>query len=98
MRYYGRLPFKKEWTQIETYGGKLTENAVQKTARDFMADGMLALDDAGFHPVLTTHDEVGAEGREEDLPEFKHIMSAVPEWAEGLPVNVDAHWSRRYRK
>jgi DNA polymerase bacteriophage-type len=85
-------------TYLETYGGKLVENMVQKTARDMMADRMLALDDAGFPLVLTTHDEVGAEGRKEDLAEFKRVMSDVPKWAEGLPVAVDAHWSGRYHK
>lgn len=84
--------------QVFTYGGKLTENVVQAFSRDVMADAMLRLDKAGFPLVLTVHDEIVAQAGADGLPEFKRIMEKAPEWAEGLPIAVEAFATRRYHK
>lgn len=44
--------------RLGTYGGRLTENLVQATARDILAQAMLELDDAGYQIVGHVHDEV----------------------------------------
>lgn len=49
--------------RLGTYGGRLTENLVQATARDVLACAMLALDDAGYQIVGHVHDEVIIEPR-----------------------------------
>ena len=51
----------RKWTRIETFGGKLTENIVQATARDLLAEAMLRLRDAGFEIVHARHDEAVLE-------------------------------------
>ena len=42
----------KKWTRIETFGGKLTENIVQATARDLLADCELTDQQQGFETLL----------------------------------------------
>ncbi len=97
--YLGRdLHRGGQWGRVSTYGGKLTENAVQAFSRDLLADAMLRLDDAGFPIVLTVHDEVTAEGEAPGLPEFTRIMNEVPPWAAGMPLKAETYACRRYRK
>jgi DNA polymerase len=80
-----------------TYGGKIVENIVQATARDVMADRMLALTDAGFEIVLTVHDEVWCEGRQ-DLKKFDTILSGLPAWLSDYPQGIESYRAKRYRK
>jgi DNA polymerase len=95
--YYGRDRFSGGWSRVRTYGGKLAENVTQAVSRDVIAQAMLRLDAAGFDLVMTVHDEVVAEaGR--SLEEFKSIIEIVPPWAAGLPIEVDAFETERYRK
>lgn len=97
--YLGRdLHRGGQWGRVSTYGGKITENAVQAFSRDLLADAMLRLDAAGFPLVLQVHDEAVAEAPDSGLPEFTRIMNAVPEWAPGFPLKAETYATRRYRK
>jgi DNA polymerase len=96
--YFGRNIYKGgKWERVSTYGGKLTENAVQAFSRDFLAAAVLEVDRAGGNPLLTVHDEIVAQPplTPEDL--FR-IMTQVPEWAEGLPLSAETYGATRYRK
>ena len=90
----------KKWTRIETFGGKLTENIVQATARDLLAEAMLRLRDAGFEIVMHVHDEavlevpIGHSGVEEVCA----LMAEAPAWADGLPLRADGYECRFYQK
>lgn len=91
----------KQWCRIDTYGGKLTENVVQATARDILAHGMLALDRAGYEIVLHVHDEVVCEVPEGvgSVEQVEQIMSTMPAWCADWPVRATGGWrGRRYRK
>ena len=82
-------------TAFRWWGGKLVENLVQATARDYFADRYAALLRCGYNVIWTVHDEVIVEA-ENDLAEryaesIKDIMKTPPEWASGLPV--DAHYT-----
>jgi DNA polymerase len=83
--------------RIGTYGGRLTENATQAVARDIMAEALVRLEDKGFRPVAHVHDEIIVEG-EHDVEEIKAIMTEVPSWAEGLPIDGEGFTCARYRK
>lgn len=89
-----------KWVTKSLYGGLLAENIVQAISRDLMADAMLRLDAAGYPVVFSVHDEIVCEvpvgfGSTE---EFESIMTQAPEWAAGLPVEVEGYTSSRYRK
>lgn len=89
-----------QWRTIHGYGGLLTENVVQATARDLMVPAMHKLEDAGYPCILTVHDEVITEPREGhgDAKVFEGIMADNPEWARGWPIKAEAWIGKRYRK
>ena len=94
------------WMKMSTYGGKLTENVVQATARDILAHAMLNLEEAGYPIVLHVHDEIVAEVSGSDVMfrsfnvrHFEEIMSTMPEWCKDWPIKAKGGWrGQRYRK
>jgi DNA polymerase len=89
------------WQRFETWGGRLTENIVQATARDIQWHGMRALEAAGYPVVLHVYDEDVAEVPEGfgSVAEFERIMSDMPSWAPGWPIRANGGWrGKRYRK
>lgn len=93
-------PYSKQWGRIRLYGGLLVENIVQAISRDIMADRMLALEAAGYHNVLTVHDEVVTETAEDfgSEAEFAAILRTAPAWASDCPIAVECWRGPRYRK
>lgn len=91
---------KVVFTKQQTYGGKLVENIVQATARDVLAEVMLRLEREGYPIVFHVHDEAVAEvpDGEKSIEEMNEIMSVVPEWAEGLPLNAEGFETKYYMK
>ena len=90
----------KKWTRIETFGGKLTENIVQATARDLLAEAMLRLRDAGLEIVMHVHDEAVLEVPigHSSVDEVCALMAEAPAWADGLPLRADGYECRFYQK
>lgn len=90
------------WRLTFSYGGKLTENVVQAIARDLMSSAMIRIDqaDLGIDLLFTVHDEIIEEGPEGciDLKGFEDMMSVVPDWAEGCPVEAEGWVGEYYRK
>lgn len=89
------------WTVCRGYGGFWTENAVQAASRDCMVEAMFRVEDKGYPIVLTVHDEVMAERKDDTggtIEEFNSLMSRIPEWCVGLPIAVDGWAEKRYRK
>ena len=84
------------WREAETYGGKLTENLTQAVGRDCLAFALDNLRRAGYRVVFHVHDEViielpDTQDADAALADVVRIMSQVPPWAEGLPLNA-AGW------
>jgi len=99
--HYETNPVTRQWERSATYGGKLTANVTQATARDLMAAAMLRIDaHGGYDVILTVHDEIVAEADASygTLAEFEGLMKELPSWAAGLPVKVDSYQATRYRK
>ena len=90
----------KKWERVETWGGKLTENLVQATARDCLRESMLALDDAGYDIRAHVHDEVIVSepigGR--SVEEMADLMGQPITWAPGLPLRADGYETEFYKK
>ncbi len=102
LRYHGIHSLTKQWRREHSYGGKLVENITQATARDIMAVAKLEAHegDLPYSPVMSVHDELVCEvDRDEgSLEEFEGLMSAMPAWADGCPIDAEADRYERYRK
>ena len=98
--YTGMDQTTKQWTKIETYGGKLVENIVQAVARDCLTEAMLRLDAAGYKIVMHIHDEVVLEVPDDfgSMEEVNEIMSKPIEWAKDLPLTADSYETLYYKK
>lgn len=100
--YQGVVQETKQWGEIDTYGGKLTENIVQAIARDLLGSSMLQLEAEGYHPVCHIHDECLVEVPEENAQayyeEMARIMGTPPEWASDLPLRADGYTTPFYLK
>ena len=90
------------WIRRSAYGGLLTENVGQATARDLMVNGMFNAENAGHPIVLTVHDEIV-----NDVPEpmaspvaLEEFMCDIPQWAKSMQIPIQAEtWTgSRYRK
>jgi DNA polymerase len=90
----------RQWVSQIIWGGLLTENVVQATARDLMATAMMALEVKGYNVILSVHDEIICEVPDNfgSLDEMIDIMTQVPAWAEGCPINAEGKEGKRYRK
>lgn len=101
IRYKG-VDDKKNWSTLETYGGKLVENIVQAIARDLLVEALLKMDAAGLNIVMHVHDEAVVETKienaENDLKTMLKIMSEPIEWAEGLPLSGSGYITPFYKK
>lgn len=87
---------------VDAYGGILTENVVQGTARDLLRDAMVKCRKQNLPMVLTVHDELVLEQLLKDAnPKvLQQIMEDIPDWAKALQVPVESEvWAgERYRK
>ena len=91
---------KGRWGDVYLYGGLLWENVVQALCRDLLAGALMACERTGYPVVLHVHDEVVVEvpkgaGRVEEV---QQLMTQVPPWARGIPVNSSAWRDERYVK
>jgi DNA polymerase bacteriophage-type len=73
------------------YGSKACENICQAICRDFLAQKLVDLEQAGFPVVLHVHDEIGAEAPHSRFKEYVEIMSCPPSWAADFPLMVEGY-------
>lgn len=97
--YEGVNQTTKKWGEVETYGGKLTENIVQAMARDILGEIMFRADRKGMEIAFHVHDEiiVEADGRT-TLEDVEAIFAYPPAWAEGLPLKGAGYSTPYYLK
>lgn len=86
----------------DAYGGLLTENVVQATARDLLCSAMFRCEKENLPVILTVHDELclEVEPNRADPEHLRQIMTFTPKWAEPLKIPMEAEcWTGpRYRK
>lgn len=90
----------KKWSLERTWGGTLTENIVQGTARDLLMQGMVRLEKIGFRGLFSVHDEPAheVEVNKDRLETFIKTLCKVPEWAQGCPIEAKGWIGPRYKK
>lgn len=90
----------KKWETITTWGGKLVENIIQAVSRDILCNAMMNLAKAGYKINFHIHDEVILEMPDDDksknLDDVIKRMCALPEWANGLPLNAAGFDNAQY--
>lgn len=98
-----------KWADLDTYGGKLTENITQAVSRDLLAYGMQEI--VKRYPAVKIvghiHDETVNEVPLDDfgeptvsLKEICEAMAATPKWADafGIPLKAEGFTSNYYKK
>jgi DNA polymerase len=100
LHHWGVNGVTKQWEDEPTWGGKLLENVIQGTCRDFLAGALLRLEAAGYNPVLSVHDEAIAETAEDfgSVEEFLRLITELPKWADGFPLKAEGGSGVRYAK
>lgn len=100
VHYFGVSQASKKIVDLDTYGGKLTENVVQAIARDCLAVTLARLEDAGYQTVMHIHDEavIDCPAERADLDAVCELMRQPIPWADGLLLNAAGFVGEYYRK
>lgn len=98
---FSKLENRRRGDRSKVYGGLVTENLVQRLARDIIAEQMLEV--AKKYRVATmTHDEivcvVEEDRAEECCDEMNRIMCIPPKWAFDLPLGAEGGYAKNYTK
>lgn len=90
----------RQWGRNKIIGSSIFQSANQGNARDIMVHGMLNCEAAGYHQIMTVHDELVALVKNNfgSLEEFYDLVLDMPRWAKGLPLAVEGYEAERYRK
>lgn len=88
----------KEWPRARLWRGLACENITQATANDILRHSLARLDNV----VLHVHDEIVVECPEADagkvVERMNEVMCTPPEWAKGLPLDIEVKVMQRYGK
>lgn len=101
LEYFGTGQQTGAWIVLDTYGGKITENIVQATARDCLAEKLVEAAAKGYKVVAHVHDEMILDVPKADTDAAKAIddMMAEPiRWAPGLPLKGGTYECEYYQK
>ena len=86
----------KEWPRARLWKGLACENITQAVANDLLRHSLRELDDV----VLHIHDEIVIETNQPEavMLEMKRVMCNAPDWATGIPLDVEIKTMMRYGK
>lgn len=102
LMYAGINQTTKQWTELETYGGKLVENCIQGIARDCLAETIKRVMGKGYSIVMHVHDEIivdaPKDGADDSFREIIELMSIPPDWAPDLILRGDGYTTDFYKK
>lgn len=99
IEYEGMNQTTKKWELTRTYGGKLTENIVQATARDILGVVMLRAKAADLPIVFHIHDEIVVEAPiSRPLADVEDLFSEPIDWCRDLPLKGAGYSTPYYLK
>ena len=94
--------YTRQWGRNPLIGSSIFQSAVQGTARDFLAEGMIELEKATYDVINLVHDEylllVYESIAEETLKDVIKIVTTPPHWAPDFPLAAEGWINKRYRK
>ena len=97
--HIGINTYTKKWERLFATPGRLAENVTQAVARDVLAFSMMRVENGGFNIIGCIHDEIIClEDMYAKLEDMEALMKKVPEWAKGLPIDVEGYTAKRFRK
>lgn len=97
--FFGGIAGKAIWGRVGTYGGKLVENITQAVASDFMTGGAANAEAAGYEIAALVHDQALAyTAPGQSAEEFCRLLTTLPNWAEGMPLEAEGGAVPFYRK
>ena len=88
-----------KWMRVSTYGGKITENVVQATAREILETAKLGMRGT-FDIILSVYDEIVVElpCKSDMIKIFNKMLLVREDWYADWPISADAWEGIRYRK
>lgn len=99
--FWGINNYTKRWERLYTYGGKLSADATQGTAREILAHNMPHVDEK-YPIILDVHDELLSEVLDTPNHSVEDMVSRLvrrPPWVdENLPLAAAGFEGKRYRK
>ena len=101
LKHMGLANYK--WVRRYLSPGRITENIIQRLARDLMAYGILQVSkNTDYELLMTVHDELVALGSA-DNPEhhqrnFIRTIEMKPDWAKTIPLKAGGYYGERYKK
>jgi len=96
--YFGHILGTK-WGDVSTYGGKIIQNITEGVQSDIMAHGSHNADRAGYEIATLIHDQALAFHKEgQTVKEFVRLLTDLPSWAVGLPIEAEGSLVPFYRK
>lgn len=99
IEYEGMNQTTKKWEAIRTYGGKLTENIVQATARDILGAVILRAEERGLNIVFHIHDEIIVEAKQgQTLQDVEELFGEPMSWCKDLPLKGAGYSTPYYLK
>jgi DNA polymerase len=95
--------YQNNWLSRYLSPGRITENIIQKLARDLIGNSMIEIsEDTEFTLLIQAHDELAALGSDKNPKEthkhFIDLMEKVPKWAETIPLKAAGYYGKRYKK
>ncbi len=102
--YKGYNTQKNIIVKTNVYGGLFIENITQAIARDILMEALFRL--RKYNVIMHIHDEIVVVSKKEKVNEYDSIseqelcdiMSIIPEWFKGCPLNAEAFTSAYYKK
>lgn len=98
--FLGVDTYTRRWMRCDIWGGTWCENIIQGFCYDLLVEALLDLEEAGYTPIGSTHDEGITEVDESfgTLEEAKAIFCRPRSWAPGMPIDAKGYRAKRYRK
>lgn len=96
--FYANLKGSK-WGHTSVWGGVWAENATQAVAADIMAYGAHNCEREGYQIATLIHDQALAYHQPGQTAErFVELLTDLPEWAQGLPIEAEGSLVPFYKK